>query len=240
LVNTHPAAPHITRVRNPLPARGGVDAEAMEEVRQRAPAAFRVQERAVTTDDYAEVIERDPGIQSAAATLRWTGSWHTFFLTADRTRGRRMDPAFRAALRNRLETYRLAGHDLDCEVPRLVSLEILMHVCVQPGYFRSDVRTALGGVFSNGQLADGRLGVFHPDNFTFGQPVFLSRLYAAAQAVAGVASVHIEKFQRQGQPDPTPLQTGRLELGRLEIARCDNDRNFPENGVFQIEIGGGK
>jgi hypothetical protein len=52
--------------------------------------------------------------------------------------------------------------------------------------------------------------------------------------------VHLEKFQRQGQDDPTALQTGRLELGRLEIARCDNDRNFPEHGVFQLELGGGK
>ena len=53
-------------------------------------------------------------------------------------------------------------------------------------------------VFSNRVLPDGRRGVFHPDNFTFGQTVYLSPLYAAAQAVAGVDSVVITKFQRQG------------------------------------------
>ena len=85
---------------------------------------------------------------------------------------------------------------------RFVPLEIDMHVCVQPTYFRSDVKAALREVFSNRTLPDGRRGVFHPDNFTFGQPVYLSRLYTAAYAVPGVASVRITTFQRQGRPDP--------------------------------------
>ena len=69
----------ISLVRNPLPAHGGVEPETIENVRQRAPAAFRRQERAVTEADYAEVIARDSRVQSAAATFRWTGSWHTVF-----------------------------------------------------------------------------------------------------------------------------------------------------------------
>jgi hypothetical protein len=68
----------------------------------------------------------------------------------------------------------------------------------------------------------------------------LSPLYAAAQAVDGVASVQIVTFQRQDQPDPKPLQDGFLPMGRLEIARCDNDPNFAERGVFRLTVGGGK
>jgi hypothetical protein len=49
----------ITLVRNPLPAQGGLEPETIEEVRQRAPAAFRTQERAVTEGDYSEVTQRD-------------------------------------------------------------------------------------------------------------------------------------------------------------------------------------
>jgi hypothetical protein len=67
-------------VWNPLPAVGGVDPEAMEQVRQFAPQAFRVQERAVTPADYVEVTQRR--IQRAA-TLRWTGSWYTGCVTVD-------------------------------------------------------------------------------------------------------------------------------------------------------------
>ena len=75
----------ITAVRNPLPAQGGVDSESIEDVRQRAPSAFRTQQRAVTEEDYAEVTERKTQVvQRAAGTFRWTGSWHTVFITVDR------------------------------------------------------------------------------------------------------------------------------------------------------------
>ena len=134
----------------------------------------------------------------------------------------------------------MAGYDLEVDAPRFVSLEIDMHVCVKPEYFRSDVKAALLDVFSNRVLPNGRRGVFHPDNFTFGQPVYLSPLYAAAQAVPGVASVLITVFQRQGKPDPKPLTTGILPMDRLEIARLDNDPNFAERGVFRMTMGGGK
>jgi hypothetical protein len=114
-----------------------------------------------------------------------------------------------------------------------------MTVCIKPDYFRSSVKQALLIFLSNRTLASGR-GVFHPDNFTFGQPVYLSSLYQAAQAVPGVASVEITKFQRQGQAGTSALNTGKLELGRLEIARLDNDPNFAERGVLRLMLKGGK
>src|SRR5262249_13808122 len=43
----------VDRVRNPLPAQGGVDPEVMEQVRRLAPEAYRVQQRAVTEADYS-------------------------------------------------------------------------------------------------------------------------------------------------------------------------------------------
>jgi hypothetical protein len=230
----------VTLVRNPLSARGGVEPETIEEVRQRAPAAFRTQERAVTEADYAAVTERDPHVQRAAATFRWTGSWHTVFLTADRLGGLAVDDTFKTSIRSEVERYRMAGYDLEVDAPQFVSLEIEMHVCVKPDYFRSDVEAALSEIFSDQILPDGTLGIFHPDNFTFAQTVYVSPLYAAAQAVDGVASVQITTFQRQQQPDPKPLQDGFLPMGRLEIARCDNDPNFPEHGVFRLSMGGGK
>src|SRR5262249_13848819 len=153
-----------------------------------------------------------PLIQRAAATFRWTGSWHTVFVTADRLGGPAVPEGFESDLRRRLERYRMAGYDLEVDAPRFVSLEVEMEVCARPDYFRGQVRQALLELFSARVLPDGRLGVFHPDNFTFGQPVYLSRLYAAAQAVPGVASVKITVFQRLGQDDPRPLDEGKLTL----------------------------
>jgi hypothetical protein len=230
----------ISVVRNPLPAQGGVEAETIEDVRQRAPAAFRGQERAVTEADYAEVTQRDKRVQRAAATFRWTGSWHTVFLTVDRLGGFLVDDPFKNSIRDSVERYRMAGYDLEVDAPRFVSLQIEMHVCAKPDYFRTDVKAALLEIFSNQVLPDGRRGLFHPDNFTFGQTVFLGPLIAAAQVVEGVASVEVTVFQREGQDDVKPLQDGFLPMGRLEIARCDNDPNFAERGVFLLNVGGGK
>ncbi len=115
-----------------------------------------------------------------------------------------------------------------------------MLVCVAADFFRSEVQEALLEEFNNRTLPDGTRGVFHPDNFTFGQTVHLSPLIARAQNVPGVASAVVTLFQRHGTPDPVPLALGRLTLSRLEIARLDNDRNFPERGVFRLKMGGGK
>ncbi|MBM4288373.1 MAG: putative baseplate assembly protein [Deltaproteobacteria bacterium] len=230
----------VPKVCNPLPASGGMEPEALAEVRRDAPQAFRIQERAVTPEDYVLVAQRHPGVQKAAATFRWTGSWHTVFVTIDRQGGKVVDDAFKDEMRRHLEKYRLAGHDLEINGPLLVPLEIDLLVCVKPNYFRGDVRAALLEVFSNRILAGNRLGVFHPDNFSFGQPVFLSPLYAAAQSVPGVNWVRVTKFQRQGRDSTVALEVGKLELGRLEIACLDNDPNFPERGVLRLNMQGGK
>ena len=196
---------------NPLPAVGGVDPEAMEQVRQFAPQAFRVQERAVTPADYVEVTQRRADVQRAAATLRWTGSWYTAFVTADRAGGLAVDDRFESDLRGYLNRYRLAGYDLEINGPIFVPLELALLVCVKPDHFRSDVKQALLRTFSNQTLPDGRRGFFHPDNFTFGQPLYLSRIYEAALAVDGVDSVEVQKFQRWGKTPQQELADERAD-----------------------------
>lgn len=231
------AVDFIDKVWNPMPAQGGKVPEQMEEVRQYAPEAFRTQQRAVTNADYEYFAPKvQPDVQRAAATLRWTGSWKTFFLTVDRFGGGEVTPEFETELRGGLEPYRIAGYDLEVDGPLFVNLEIEIQACIKPGYLAGDVRLALLQNFSNRILPDGKKGVFHPDQFSFGQPVYLSRLYAAAQNTPGVASVKITKMRRQGDIINTVPDTGVFELGRREIARCDNDPNFPERGSLNIII----
>jgi hypothetical protein len=134
----------------------------------------------------------------------------------------------------------MAGYDLEIDAPRFVSLEVELFVCASPDHFRADVQAAVLQALGSRTLPDGRRGLFHPDNLTFGQSVYLSAIYAAAQAVQGVESVTVTKFERQGQPDPLLLDSGVIELGRLEIARLDNDPDFPEHGVLRVGMGGGK
>lgn len=229
----------IDAVRNPMPAVGGRDAETMEEVRQFAPQEFRTQKRAVTEADYARMTQLHPEVQKAAARFRWTGSWYTVFVTVDRKGGWEVDSEFKTGICNHLEQYRMAGYDLEVNGPVFVPLDIIMNVCLKPGYFRSNVKETLLTVFSRYDLPDGRCGFFHPDNFTFGQPVYLSALYQRAMEVAGVASVEVKKFQRWGKTAKKEKEDGLLEPAELEIIRLDNDPNFPENGKIEFLVYGG-
>jgi len=78
------------------------------------------------------------------------------------------------------------------------------------------------------------------DNFTFGQTVYLSPLYAAARSVAGVTAVATTTFQPQGVATSQYLDAGEIKLAALQIARLDNDRNFPDHGQLTLLMEGGK
>ena len=233
----------VVDVSNPLPARGGAEPEPLEEIRLNAPQAFRTQERAVTEADYAEVALRHPEIQRAVATRRFTGSWYTMFVTVDRLGGLPVDAAFEQEFSAFLDRFRLAGYDIEVDGAVFVPLEMLLTVCVRPGFFRVNVKQAILDVLSARDLPDGRRGFFHPDNLTFGQPVFLSQVIAAVLGVPGVRNVETGKgqlvFKRRGGLASEAVETGVISLGRLEIAQLDNDPSQPEHGTLQLVMQGG-
>lgn len=230
----------IVSVVNYTPARGGSEPESLADVRIKAPVAFRRQERAVTPSDYEEVATRHPDVQRAAATFRWTGSWYTVYLTVDRAGGRPLDPDFRTEMQRHIDRYRMAGYDVEIEAPHFVSIDLSLFVCVLPDFFRADVHRALLEALGSRIRPDGRPGFFHPDRFTFGQSVYLSQIIDAAHDVPGVQSVDVTVFRRRDFDDDGALETGELTIDRLEIARLDNDPNFPENGTLQVRLGGGR
>ena len=166
--------------------------------------------------------------------------FHTMFITVDRRGGKPVTPEFEQELREFLERFRMAGYDLEVDGPRYVPLDVTLHICVKPEYFRSEVLRAVRAELGSGVLPDGRLAVFHPDNFTFAQPVYLSRIVAAAQSVAGVEAVRVQKFHRMAAPEAVSIANGVIRVGRLEIAQLANDPSFRERGRVTIEGGGGK
>jgi hypothetical protein len=58
-------------------------------------------------------------------------------------------------------------------------------------------------------------------------------------AVPGVMWVDVTRFQRWGKSALGELVEGRILLGRLEIARLDNDPSQPENGKMEFHLEGG-
>ncbi|MBF6055357.1 putative baseplate assembly protein [Streptomyces eurocidicus] len=234
-------SPGVTRVRNPLAAAGGTAPESLDDVRRLAPLApRRTRLRAVTADDYAELAARVPGVQRAAADIRWTGTTQEVQVAVDPLGTAAPDAVLLAAVGHVLDGYRRIGHDVVVHPARLVPLDISLTVCAAPGFQRGHVLAELRRVLGTRTLADGRRGFFHPDALTFGEPVRVSRLVAAAAAVPGVVSVHATRLRRLHHHDDGELEAGLLRLGPLEIAQCDNDPDWPENGRLGIEIGGGR
>jgi hypothetical protein len=233
--------PVVTGVRNPLPGWGGAAPEPLEQVRLTAPAALRQGlERAVTEADYAEAAERMPEVSHAVATFRWTGSWRTVFLAIDPVGGAELTPQLRQRIATWVGRFVQAGYDLKITDPVYVPLEIEVHVCTADTHFRAQVLQSLLRELGTGQLAGGRPAFFHPDRFTFGQPLYLSQLSATLAAVPGVRSAKIVRLQRFGKAANNELESGAVRVGRTEIIRCDNDPNFVERGVLRLRMEGGK
>ena len=231
----------IVTVRNPLAAWGGQEAEPIEQVKQLAPAAFRAESlRAVTEEDYALAAEKHPDVSKAVAMFRWTGSWYTVFLTIDPVGRTDLPQELERSVLNWVARYTQAGYDLRIDSPNLVPLQIEVDVWVAPDHFRADVEEALLIALGDQPLPDGGKGFFHPDNFTFGQSLYLSELYRAIESVSGVDSAEVIEFHRFEQLPNEELEKGYIPMGRLEVVQLENAPSLPENGVIQFNVRGGK
>ena len=235
----------IQSVRNPLPAWGGSAPESMEQVKRLAPAAMRsTLKRAVTENDYARVAELDGQVERAVAQFRWTGSWHTVFIRVDPKGTNTITPELRSKLVQHVSRYAMTGYDIEIIDPIFIPLKLSLDICVEPTFFPTDVEQVVMEVLSNKQMADGRRGFFHPDQFTFGQPLYLSGIYAAVESVTGVQSVKITGLHRQDslKADAETAENfarGYVSTGDVAVLRLDNDPDFPENGLLQLTMLGG-
>lgn len=225
-------------VSNPLPGTGGTGAEPASQIRISAPVAFRRQDRAVVPADYAEAARRHPGVANAVAVPMWTGAWQTMLLYVDRKDGLKLDKPFRRDLLRHMEHFRLIGFDVALREARAVALDLEFLVCVELGALRSSVAAAIRAALRPG--GGDRRGYFHPDNFTFGSPLYLSGLIAAIMAVDGVQSVNPRKFQRFGYPAGGELLNGVIRPGPLEVLQLSDDPSFPEQGRLGLDMGGGR
>lgn len=238
----------IDKVSNPLPAEGGTAPETLAAVKINAPRAFRKLERAVTPDDYSRAVEGHELVQRAVAERRWTGSWHTMFIAVDPMGGNKVDAQLEQKLREHLESFRLAGHDVEIERPDYVPLDIALAVCVDPDHYAADVHQALLDSFGTGIIFDGTRGFFHPDNFTFGTPVYLSQMVARAMKVPGVHWIGLKlegvqdrgRFRRLYNQSVDYGDDGVIPIGRRELCRLDNNPNAPENGRLQFFMEGAR
>jgi predicted phage baseplate assembly protein len=226
-------------------------------LREHLPTPVKPKQRASVEEEAGEepTVGRDilaapfQPLQGAKARIRWTGSWNQVFVAVDPMATETAGTELLKEIGSYLEPYRRIGHDISVRPAEYVGLDLGLFVCVDPEYLRGHVESALLDVFSNRVLPDGSRGFFHPDNLTFGDGIYVSRIIAAAQAVTGVRNVTVTRLERFeiGEPPPGTESVadelpphGVLALGNFEIARLDNDPDCPEKGRLTLVLGGGR
>src|SRR5262249_20922859 len=155
------ALPHIVRVRNPLPAAGGMAPETVQQARDLAPDEYsRITQRAMVEMDYAAMAGDVKGGQRATANARWTGSWYEEHIPVDGLAD--SDPALLASVQDHLHPLRRIGHEVVTTPAQMVPLDLAMRVCVSPGHSIATVRAAVTSMIRD---------YFDPDKLTFGTPI---------------------------------------------------------------------
>ena len=137
-------APEVTACTNPFPATGGTDEETAQQIRDRAPQAFRASpRRAVLTSDYVSAAQSEPWVQQAGTTFRWTGSWVTLFTTADPAGAEQPTIDQLSGLSDLLNRRRLAGYESYVLPPQYASIDLEVTVAASSADFSSDVAAAV-------------------------------------------------------------------------------------------------
>ena len=226
----------ITGIYNPVSSSNPVAAETLHQVRIDAPQAFKTQERCITPEDYAVMAERHPDVKEVRVYIRWTGSWHTVYIYVDRADNKPVNKEFISNFLAYLSPYRPSGIDLEIRGPFFVELVITLTIYLADGVFPGPVRQELTEVFSSGLKPDGTRGFFHPDNFTFGQTLYLSTLVTRAMQVRGVERVDVDEFRRYDTPPELKIYPDHIPVGALEILRLDNRADAPGNGLITFSI----
>jgi uncharacterized phage protein gp47/JayE len=236
-----PQSADVLTCTNPFPVDGGADEETDQQIRDRAPQAFRARPlRVVQPGDYVAAAQSLPWVQQAGTTFRWTGSWLTVFTTADPAASEEPDVAQLQDLTDLLNRRRLAGYESYVLAPQYASLDLQIVVVADPAWFAADVEAAVLAQLQPGPRPDGTAGFFGHSRWAFGQPLESSALLAAVQRAPGVAGVAGVQFRERGvQPAWTALtETVSVEPDR--ILRVDNDPSRPEAGSLRVIVECGK
>jgi hypothetical protein len=237
--------PWLDSIVNVSAATGGRDQETREHARRVGPASSHDPLVAVTSADYQSAAQSfvdssgNHPVQRANATFHWTGSWLTATVAVEPQASTTLTTELATQITPYLNGRRLAGYDLEVLPALYIPLDVIVEFCTAAGFRPADVQQSLLQALSNTTLTGGSLGFFHPSFFSFGDPVYVSKLYAAIMAVPGVDSAQITRLAQLHSPSPdsdtsTNLGQGFLAVTADQIIRLDNDRNFPQNGSLTI------
>ncbi len=215
--------PFVGRVANRRAASGGVDGEDVENAKLRGPISLRTRGRAVTTEDYEQIVrEAAPEIARVRAVASGegadAGSVRVLIVPAvgdeaGRLRFEQLVPSDEtlARIAGRLDECRVIGARVLVEPPAYRGITIVARLRprprANPTRLQADAMAALYGYFH--PIRGGPEGTGWP----FGRPVQVGEVYAVLQALPGT---EIVEDVRLFGADPITGQRGQATQ-RLEL-----------------------
>jgi hypothetical protein len=129
---------------------------------------------------------------------------------------------------------RQVGRDVVVRDPVFLNVDLQIAICVRPGAYFGQVSGAIVRALA-GPAGPGRPApFFHPDSFTFGDPLLRAELEAAVAGVPGVLAVREIRYRLRDFRPYVPFDTPRIEAGSDRIIRLRNDPDRPGHGTLAI------
>lgn len=209
----------LRSVTNPAAAEGGADPESLEQARVNAPNTVRTFGRIVSLRDFEDAAREYAGVAKARAIWVWEREEQVVRLTVAGDAGAVIAGETLRNLVLDLDSRRDPNRKLVVGTYRRMPVEIIAAVRADPAYVADDVRAAAQQALTDALSFDQR---------EFGQPVNLSDIAAALQAVAGVVFVDVNRLQFKRAADrvshgaTAAAVQGRLRIEPDELALFEN------------------
>jgi predicted phage baseplate assembly protein len=206
------------KVINRSPASGGAERESIDQAIKYAPSVFASMQRAVTAQDYVAQAKLFPGVSKARAEA---ASWNVIKLyIAPTGQGEPPTDVMRRDLLTFFEDKRMLTSILKIESPDYVKIDIEANATAFSHFRNAEVQ-------DDTEKAVRELLDF--EKVDFKQTLYLSKVYEKLEALPGVSSVFVNRFQRAAT-EPAIAADGLIQLLENQI---------PLVGKLVINVSGG-
>lgn len=210
------------------PARGGRDAESVDEAFDRLKADMRVPYRAVTLADYGTIAERTPGLRFGRARAFVDAGEDP--ADCDRRPAVRVvvvpysfrekpvpSTGFLEAVECHLERHRLLTDRVAVDPPTYVGVGVDVELELLPGYAEAERIAAVDAALREFLHP---LEGFDGEGWPFGRPVYQSEIYEVVEGVDGidcVLDVGLTAFGPEAR-----YRDGNVEIGRTSLVYSED------------------
>ncbi len=197
----------LKSVTNPEDAFGGTDPDPAAKVREIAPGRTRTVDRIVSLSDFEVAARQYDGVAKALAVLIEEAGEPVVRLTVAGDAGARIPDEACLKLKGYLDSRRNPECRLKILPYEKVPVEVAVKIRVHQDYEKEDVRAA---------VQDALTDFFAFDKLEFGQPIYLSDVYARLARVAGVTALRVTRLRFKDREENEDAGDGIPEALRLE------------------------